>query len=130
MLQFLGKNVNSKYDLLIVKVKVADFIKPLKFGKIDSEKLIDLVFELTRRLVFNQPDAHIYLNCCKRERKKGLEIYIYNKLVTMEKAQQILDSNYIVNIESIILDKNFFDSFELRQDPELGVEVHIVKLSR
>lgn len=130
MLQFLGKNVNSKYDLLIVKVKVADFIKPLKFGKIDSEKLIDLVFELTRRLVFNQPDAHIYLNCCKRERKKGLEIYIYNKLVTMEKAQQILDSNYIVNIESIILDKNFFDTFELRQDPELGVEVHIVKLSR
>jgi len=130
VLQFLGKNVNSKYDLLIVKVKVADFIKPLKFGKIDSEKLIDLVFELTRRLVFNQPDAHIYLNCCKRERKKGLEIYIYNKLVTMEKAQQILDSNYIVNIESIILDKNFFDTFELRQDPELGVEVHIVKLSR
>ena len=130
MLQFLGKNVNSKYDLLIVKVKVADFIKPFKFGKIDSEKLIDLVFELTRRLVFNQPDAQIYINCCKRERKKGLEIYIYNKLVTMEKAQQILDSNYIVNIESIILDKNFFDTFELRQDPELGVEVHIVKLSR
>jgi len=130
VLQFLGKNVNSKYDLLIVKVKVADFIKPFKFGKIDSEKLIDLVFELTRRLVFNQPDAQIYINCCKRERKKGLEIYIYNKLVTMEKAQQILDSNYIVNIESIILDKNFFDTFELRQDPELGVEVHIVKLSR
>lgn len=128
MLQFLGKNVNSKYDLLVVKVKVADFIKPLKFGKIDSEKLIDSVFELTRKLVFNQPDAHIYLNCCKRERKKGLEIYIYNKSVTMEKAQQILNSNYDMSGESIFLDKNFFDSFELRQDPKLGTEVHIIKL--
>jgi len=128
VLQFLGKNINSKYDLLVVKIKVADFIKPLKFGKIDSEKLIDSVFELTRKLVFNQLDAHIYLNCCKRERKKGLEIYIYNKSLTLEKAQQILNSNYDVSGDSIFLDKNFFDSFELRQDPKLGAEVHIVKL--
>lgn len=130
MLQFLGKNINCKYDLLVVKVKVADFVKPLKFGKIDSEKLVDSVFELTRKLVFNQPDAHIYLNYCKPERKKGLEIYIYNKSVTMEKAQQILNSNYDIIGESVFLDKNFFDSFELRQDPKLGAEAHAVKLSK
>ncbi len=128
MLQFLGKNINSKYDLLVVKAKVSDFIKPLKFGKIDSEKFIDSVFELIRKLVFNQTDAHIYLNGCKRERKKGVEIYIYNKSATMEKAQQILNSNYDMTGESIILDKSFFDSFELRQDPKLGTEVHIIKL--
>jgi len=128
VLQFLGKNINSKYDLLVIKAKVSDFIKPLKFGKIDSEKFIYSVFELTRKLVFNQTDAHIYLNVCKRERKKGVEIYIYNKSATMEKAQQILNSNYDMTGESIILDKSFFDSFELRQDPKLGTEVHIIKL--
>jgi len=81
-------------------------------------------------MVFNQPDAHIYLNCCKRERKKGLEIYIYNKLVTMEKAQQILNSSFDMIGESIFLDKTFFDGFELRQDPKLGAEIHIIKLSK
>jgi len=128
MLQFLGKNINSKYDLLVVKVKVSDFIKPLKFGKIDTEKIIDSIFELTRKLVFNQPDAHIYINYCKQERKKGSEVYIYNKSATMEKAQQILNSNYDISGESIFLDRNFFDSFELRKDPELGAEVHVIKL--
>lgn len=128
MLQFFGGNINSKYDLLVVKVKVSDFVKPLKFGKTDSDKLIDSVFELTRRLVFNQPDAYIYLNCCKQERRKGLEVYSCNKSVTMEKAQQILNSNYDVRGDSIFLDKNYFDSFELRQDTKLGAEVHIIKL--
>jgi hypothetical protein len=128
VLQFLGKNINCKYDLLVVKVKVADFVKPLKFGKIDSEKLVDSIFELTRKLVFNQSDAHIYLNYCKQERRKGLEIYIYNKSVTMEKTHQILNSNYDISGESIFLDKNFFDSFEFRQDPRLGAEVHGIKL--
>ena len=130
MLQFLGKNITSKYDLLVVKVKVADFIKPFKFGEIDSEKLIDSLFELTRKLIFDQPEAHIYLNCCKKERRKGLEVYIYNKSMTVEKAGQILNSDYDINGESIFLDKSFFDSFELRQDPKLGAEIHILKLSK
>jgi len=128
MLQFFGKNINSKYDLLVVKVKVSDFVKPLKFGKIDSEKLVDLVFELTRKLVFNQPDAHIYLNCCKQERKKILEIYIYNKSMTIENTRQVLNTNHDMSSESTILDKSFFDVFELRQDPQLGAEAHVVKL--
>lgn len=127
MLQYLGKDVNSKYDLFLLKVQVADFIKPLKFEKTDVEKLADLLFELTRELVFNMPDAYMYLNHYKQEQRKGLEIYIYNKGMTVEKIQGILNINYFLSNESIFSDRSFFDEFELKQDPKLGAGIHIVK---
>jgi hypothetical protein len=127
MLQYLGKDVNSKYDLFLLKAQIADFIKPLKFGKADVEKFTDLMFELTKALVFNMPDAYMYLNHHKQERRKGLEIYLYNKSMTIDKMRGILNINYCLGNESIISDRSFFDNFELMQDPKLGAGVHIIK---
>ena len=128
MLQFLGKSINSKYDLLVVKMKAFDFIRSLKFEKTDAEKLQNFIFELANELIFNQTDAYIYLNYYRQERKKGLEIYVYNKSITIERTQQILSNNFVMANRSIFFDKSYFDSFELRQDPKLGAEVHIIKL--
>ena len=106
MLQFQGRNITSEFDLLRVKVQAIDFIKPIKFEKTDLEKLADLVFELAKELIFNQVDAYICLNCYKLERKKGLEIYVYNKNMSLEKAQDALNNNYNLNRRGIVLDKN------------------------
>ena len=132
MLQFQGRNITSEFDLLKVKVQAIDFIKPIKFEKTDQEKLADLVFELAKELIFNQVDAYICLNCYKLERKRGLEIYVYNKNMSVEKAQEVLNNNYNLNRKGIILDKNsgFLDKFDLKNDPISGIEVNILKWSK
>jgi hypothetical protein len=107
MLQFLSRNITSEFDLLKAKVQVIDFIKSLKFRKTDQEKLTDLVYELTKELVLNQTDAYICLNRYKLERKKGLEVYAYNKSISLEKAQETLNNNYNLSKKGISLDKKF-----------------------
>ena len=134
MLQFNGRNITSEFDLLRVKVQAMDFIKPLKFEKTDLEKLADLVFELAKELIFNQVDAYICLNCYKLERKKGLEVYVYNKNMPLEKAQEALNNNCNLSKKgiSLDLDKNsgFLDKFELKNEPKSGIEVNILKWSK
>ena len=132
MLQFQGRNITSEFDLLRVKVKAIDFIKPIKFEKTDLEKLADLVFELAKELIFNQVDAYICLNCYKLERKKGLEVYVYNKNMSLEKAQEALNNNYNLSKKGISLDKNsgFLDKFDLKREPKSGIEVNILKWSK
>jgi len=132
MLQFNGSNITSEFDLLRVKVQAIDFIKPLKFEKTDLEKLADLVFELAKELIFNQVDAYICLNCYKLERKKGLEVYVYNKNMPLEKAQEALNNNCNLSKKGISLDKisGFLDKFELKKEPHSGIEVNILKWSK
>jgi len=132
MLQFNGRNITSEFDLLRVKVQAIDFIKPLKFEKTDLEKLADLVFELAKVLIFNQVDAYICLNCYKLERKKGLEVYVYNKNMTLEKAQEALTNNCNLSKKDISLDKisGFLDKFELKRELKSGIEVNILKWSK
>jgi len=132
MLQLNGSNITSEFDLLRVKVQAIDFIKPLKFEKTDQEKLTDLIFELAKELIFNQADAYICLNCYKLERKKGLEVYIYNKNMPLEKAQEALNNNCNLNKKGISLDKisGFLDKFELKREPHSGIEVNILKWSK
>ena len=132
MLQFQGRNITSEFDLLRVKVQAIDFIKPIKFEKTDLEKLADLVFELAKELIFNQVDAYICLNCIKLERKKGLEMYVYNKNMSLEKAQEALNNNCNLSKKGIFLDKNsgFLDKFELRKEAKSGIEINILKWSK
>ena len=132
MLQFNGRNITSEFDLLRVKVQAIDFIKPLKFEKTDLEKLADLVFELAKVLIFNQVDAYICLNCYKLERKKGLEVYVYNKNMPLEKAQEALNNNCSLSKKGISLDENsgFLDKFELKKELKSGIEVNILKWSK
>jgi len=132
MLQFQGRNITSEFDLLRIKVQAIDFIKPLKFEKTDLEKLTDLLFELAKELIFNQVNAYICLNCYKLERKKGLEVYVYNKNMPLEKAQKALNNNCNLSKKGISLDKNsgFLDKFELRNEPKSGIEVNILKWSK
>lgn len=133
MLQFQGRNINSEFDLLRVRVQTIDFIKSLKlFDKTDLERLSDLVYELTKELVFNRIDAHICLNHYKQERKKGLEVYVYNKNMSIEKAQEALNNNYNLSKKGISLDKNagFLDNFDLKQDLKSGIEIRILKWAK
>ena len=132
MLQFQSRNITSEFDLLRVKVQTIDFIKPIKFEKTDLEKLADLVFELAKELIFNQVDAYICLNCYKLERKKGLEVYVYNKNMSLEKAQEALDNNCNLSKKGIFLDKNFgfLDKFVLKKELKSGIEVNILKWSK
>jgi hypothetical protein len=132
MLQFQGRNITSEFDLLRVKVQAIDFIKPIKFKETDLEKLADLVFELAKELIFNQVDAYICLNRYKLERKKGLEMYVYNKNMSLEKAQEALNNNCNLSKKGISLDKNsgFLDKFELKREPKSGIEVDILKWSK
>ena len=132
MLQFQGRNITSEFDLLRVKVQAIDFIKPIKFEKTDLEKLADLVFELAKELIFNQVDAYICLNCYKLERKKGLEMYVYNKNMPLEKAQKALNNNCNLSKKGISLDKNsgFLDKFDLKREPKSGIEINILKWSK
>jgi hypothetical protein len=132
MLQFQGRNITSEFDLLRVKVQAIDFIKPIKFEKTDLEKLADLVFELAKELIFNQVDAYICLNCYKLERKKGLEVYVYNKNMSLEKAQEVLNNNCNLTQKGVSLDKNsgFLDKFDLKREPKSGIEVNILKWSK
>jgi hypothetical protein len=132
MLQFQGRNITSEFDLLKVKVKAIDFIKPIKFEKTDIDKLADLVFELAKELIFNQVDAYICLNCYKLERKKGLEVYVYNKNMSLEKAQEALNNNYNLSKKGISLEKNsgFLDKFDLKRESKSGIEINILKWSK
>jgi len=132
MLQFQGRKITSEFDLLRVKVQAINFIKPIKFEKTDLEKLADLIFELAKELIFNQVDAYICLNCYKLERKKGLEMYIYNKNMSLEKAQEALNNNCNLSKKGIFLDKNsgFLDKFELRKEAKSGIEINILKWSK
>ena len=132
MLQFQGRNITSEFDLLRVKVQAIDFIKPIKFEKTDLEKLADLVFELAKNLIFNEVDAYICLNCYKLERKKGLEVYVYNKNMPLEKAQEALNNNCNLSKKGISLDKilGFLDKFELKKETKSGIEVNILKWSK
>ncbi|MDP1854090.1 MAG: hypothetical protein Q8L26_07835 [Candidatus Omnitrophota bacterium] len=132
MLQFQGRNITSEFDLLKVKVQAIDFIKPIKFEKADLEKLADLVFELAKELIFNQVDAYICLNCYKLERKIGLEVYVYNKNMSLEKAQEALNNNYNLSKKGIFLNKNsgFLDKFELKKEAKSGIEINILKWSK
>ena len=132
MIQFQGRNITSEFDLLRVKVQAIDFIKPIKFQNSDLEKLADLVFELARELIFNQFDAYICLNCIKLERKKGLEVYVYNKNMSLEKALEALINNCNLSKKGISLDKNsgFLDKFDLKRAPKSGIEVNILKWSK
>jgi len=132
MLQFQGRNITSEFDLLRVKVQAIDFIKPIKFEKTELEKLADLVFELAKELIFNQVDAYICLNCYKLERKKGLEMYVYNKNMPLEKAQKALNNNCNLSKKGISLDKNsgFLDKFDLKREPKSGIEINILKWSK
>jgi hypothetical protein len=125
MLQFQGRNITSEFDLLRVKVQAIDFIKPIKFEKTDLEKLADLVFELAKELIFNQVDAYICLNCYKLERRKGLEMYVYNKNMSLEKAQEALNNNCKLSKKGISLDK-----FELKKEAKSGIEINILKWSK
>ena len=119
MLQFQGKNINSEFDLLMVKAQTIDFIRPLKFEKVDSDKLTNLIYELTKKLVFNQLDCYICLNHYKQERRKGLEVYVYNKSMTIEKAKENLNKN-----------TEFLDKFDLTRDPKAGIELRLLKWSK
>jgi len=132
MLQFNGRNITSDFDLLRVKVQAIDFIRPLKFEKTEQEKLADLLFELTKELIFSQVDAYICLNCYKLEQKKGLEVYVYNKNMPLEKAQEALNNNCNLSKKGISLDKilGFLDKFELKKEPKSGIEVNILKWSK
>jgi len=132
MLQFQGRNINSEFDLLRVKVQTIDFIKPIKFEEADLEKLADLVYELVKELIFNQLDAYICLNCYKLERKRGLEIYVYNKNISIEKAQEALNNNCNLSKKGILLDKDsgFLDKFELKKEVKSGIEINILKWSK
>ena len=132
MLQFQGRNITSEFDLLRVKVQAIDFIKPIKFKETDLEKLTDLVFELAKELIFNQVDAYICLNCYKLERKKGLEMYVYNKNMSLEKAQEALNNNCNLSKKNISLDKKsgFLDKFDLRKEAKSGIEINILKWSK
>jgi len=132
MLQFQGRNITSEFDLLRVKVQTIDFIKPIKFKETDLEKLADLVFELAKELIFNQVDAYICLNYYKLERKRGLEMYVYNKNMSLEKAQEALNNNCNLSKKGISLDKNsgFLDQFDLKREPKSGIEVNILKWSK
>ena len=132
MLQLQGRNITSEFDLLRVKVRAIDFIKPIKFQNSDLAKLADLVFELAKELIFNQVDAYICLNCYNLERKKGLEVYVYNKNMSLEKALEALINNCNLSKKGISLDKNsgFLDKFDLKNDPKTGIEVNILKWSK
>jgi hypothetical protein len=132
MLQFQGRNITSEFDLLRVKVQAIGFIKPIKFQNSDLEKLADLVFELAKELIFNQVDAYICLNCYKLERKKGLEVYVYNKNMSLEKAQEALNNNCNLSKKGVSLDKNsgFLDKFELKKEAKSGIEINILKWSK
>lgn len=132
MLQFHGRNITSEFDLLRVKVQSIDFIRPIKFDKTDLEKLTDLIFELAKELIFNQVDAYICLNCYKLERKKGLEMCVYNKNMSIGKAQEVLNNNCNLSKKGISLNKNsgFLDEFELKRDPKSGVEINILKWAK
>jgi hypothetical protein len=132
MIQFQGRNITSEFDLLKVKVQAIDFIKPIKFEKTDLEKLTDLVFELAKELIFNQVDTYICLNCYKLERKIGLEVYVYNKNMSLEKAQEALNNNYNLSKRGISLDKNsgFLDKFDLKRESKSGIEINILKWSK
>jgi hypothetical protein len=132
MLQFQGRNITSEFDLLKVKVQAIDFIKPLKFEKTDLEKLADLVYELAKELIFNQVDAYICLNCYKLERKIGLEMYVYNKNMSLEKALEALINNCNLSKKGISLDKKsgFLDKFDLKNEVKSGIEINILKWSK
>ena len=132
MLQFQGRNITSEFDLLRVKAQTIDFIKPIKFQNSDLEKLADLVFELAKELIFNQIDAYICLNCYKLERKKGLEMYVYNKNMSLEKALEALINNCNLSKKGISLDKKsgFLDKFELNKEAKSGIEINILKWSK
>ena len=132
MLQFQGRNITSEFDLLRVKVQAIDYIKPIKFQNSDLEKLADLVFELAKELIFNQVDAYICLNCYKLERKKGLEVYVYNKNMPLEKALEALINNCNLSKKGISLDKKsgFLDKFELNKEAKSGIEINILKWSK
>ena len=132
MLQFQGRNITSEFDLLRVKAQTIDFIKPIKFQNSDLEKLADLVFELAKELIFNQIDAYICLNCYKLERKKGLEMYVYNKNMPLEKALEALINNCNLSKKGISLDKKsgFLDKFELNKEAKSGIEINILKWSK
>ena len=129
MLQFRGRNITSESDLLKVKAQATDFIKPIKFEEKDRENLTDSVFELTKELIFNQADAYICLNCYKQEHKNGLEIYVYNRSITVEKAREVLNNNCNLSKKGISLDKDsgFLDRFNLKNDRKTGVEIYILK---
>jgi len=130
MLQFQGRNITSEFDLLKVKVQAIDFIKPIKFQNSDLEKLADLTFELAKELIFNQVDAYICLNFYNFQRKKGLEMYVYNKNMSLEKAQEALNNSCSLDKKGISLDRNsgFLDKFELKKEIKSGIEVNIFKL--
>jgi len=132
MLQFQGRNITSEFDLLRVKVQAIDFIKPIKFEETDLEKLANLVYELAKELIFNQADAYICLNCYKLDRKKGLEMYVYNKNMSLEKAQEALINNCNLSKMGISLGKNsgFLDKFELNKEAKSGIEINILKWSK
>jgi len=132
MLQFQGRNITSEFDLLRVKVQAIDYIKPIKFQNSDLEKLADLVYELAKELIFNQVDAYICLNCYKLERKKGLEVYVYNKNMPLEKALEALINNCNLSKKGISLDKKsgFLDKFELNKEAKSGIEINILKWSK
>jgi hypothetical protein len=132
MLQFQGRDISSEFDLLRVKVQAIDFIKPIKFQNSDLEKLADLTFELAKELIFNQVDAYICLNFYNFDRKKGLEMYVYNKNMSLEKAQEALNNSCSLSKKGISLDRNsgFLDKFELKKEIKSGIEVNILKWSK
>ena len=132
MLQIQGRNITSEFDLLRVKAQAIDFIKLIKFQSSDLEKLADLTFELAKELIFNQVDAYICLNYYNFERKKGLEMYVYNKNMSLEEAQEALNNNCDLSKKGIFLDKNsgFLDKFELKKESKSGIEINIFKLSK
>ncbi|PIQ90603.1 MAG: hypothetical protein COV71_03705 [Candidatus Omnitrophica bacterium CG11_big_fil_rev_8_21_14_0_20_41_12] len=132
MLQFQGRNITSEFDLLKVKVQAIDFIKPIKFQNSDLEKLADLTFELAKELIFNQVDAYICLNFYNFQRKKGLEMYVYNKNMSLDKAQEALNNSGFLSKKGISLDRNsgFLDKFELKKEVKSGIEVNILKWSK
>jgi hypothetical protein len=129
MLQFQGRNITSEFDLLRVKAQAIDFIKPIEFQNSDLKKLADLTFELAKELIFNQVDAYICLNFYNFNRKKGLEIYVYNKNMSLEKTQKALNNNCSLNKKGLFLDRNsgFLDKFELKKEVKSGIEVNILK---
>jgi HD-GYP domain-containing protein (c-di-GMP phosphodiesterase class II) len=130
MLQFQGRNITSEFDLLKVKVQAIDFIKPIKFQNSDLEKLADLTFELAKELIFNQVDAYICLNFYNFNREKGLEMYVYNKNMSLEKAQEALNNSCSLSKKGISLDRKsgFLDKFKLKKEIKSGIEVNIFKL--
>ena len=131
MLCFQSSNVTSKFDLLRVKVQAIDFIKSLKFDKGVLEKLANLVYELTKELVLEQPDACIYINIYRLERKKGLEINVLTTQMTVEKVLAVLKNNSALAKKGIYPDKSagFLDTFDLNPEKS-GSMLHIIKLLR